>query len=155
MPTDIYKVNCKCIRSSTKHDIALVSTLKYSHCFSFFCDGPKIVKAIDDIITDDNTRLDELDGIKCKLQVCDGLLVFWKKCVEHVSALEKIRVVCVASLCDILPETTRIIFKHCKARYVCQIHFVKQNDTHSKFLRIRMFILRITLLQSECKVNNI
>lgn len=65
------------------------------------------------MIEGDNAKL-KLDDIKCKLQICDGLLVFWKKCVEHVSALEKIRAVCVASLCDILPETIRIIFEHCK-----------------------------------------
>ncbi|TGZ49167.1 Uncharacterized protein DBV15_11395, partial [Temnothorax longispinosus] len=47
-------------------------------------------------------------------QVCDGLLAFWKKCVEHISALEKVQAAYVASLCDILPETTRIIFEHCK-----------------------------------------
>ncbi|XP_018406843.1 PREDICTED: uncharacterized protein LOC108782939 [Cyphomyrmex costatus] len=63
---------------------------------------------------DDNTGLDDLDGIKCKLQICDGLLAFWKKCVERVSALEKVQAAYVASLCNILPETTRMIFEHCK-----------------------------------------
>ncbi|XP_012530927.1 uncharacterized protein LOC105833618 [Monomorium pharaonis] len=75
----------------------------------------QVVEAINDIITSDNAKLDDLDGIKCKLQACDGLLTFWKKCVEHISVLEKVRAVYVASLCDILPETTRIIFEHCKA----------------------------------------
>lgn len=93
--------------------------LKYSRFFFFFYfDEPKVVEAINDIITGDNAKLDDLDGIKCKLQACDGLLTFWKKCVEHVSALEKVRAACVASLCDILPETTKIIFEHCKARYL-------------------------------------
>ncbi|XP_077269468.1 FIGNL1-interacting regulator of recombination and mitosis isoform X1 [Temnothorax americanus] len=74
----------------------------------------QIVKVIDEIITGNNVRLDDLDGIKYKLQVCDGLLAFWKKCVERISALEKVQAAYVASLCDILPETTRIIFEHCK-----------------------------------------
>ncbi|XP_071647997.1 uncharacterized protein [Temnothorax longispinosus] len=74
----------------------------------------QVVKVIDDIITGNNVRFDDLDGIKYKLQVCDGLLAFWKKCVEHISALEKVQAAYVASLCDILPETTRIIFEHCK-----------------------------------------
>ncbi|XP_018311038.1 uncharacterized protein C1orf112 [Mycetomoellerius zeteki] len=75
----------------------------------------QVIKAIDDIIIDDNTGLDDLDGIKYKLQICDGLLAFWKKCVERVSALEKVQAAYVASLCNILPETTRMIFEHCKA----------------------------------------
>ncbi|XP_011706023.1 PREDICTED: uncharacterized protein C1orf112-like [Wasmannia auropunctata] len=74
----------------------------------------QIVKAIDDLIGD-NARLDDLDGIKCRLQVCYGLLDLWKKCVEHISALENVRATYVATLCDILPETTRTIFEHCKA----------------------------------------
>ncbi|EGI70655.1 Uncharacterized protein C1orf112, partial [Acromyrmex echinatior] len=75
----------------------------------------KVIKAIDDIIIDDNTGLNDLDSIKYKLQICDGLLSFWKKCVERVSVLEKVQAAYVASLCNILPETTRTIFEHCKA----------------------------------------
>ncbi|XP_018366952.1 PREDICTED: uncharacterized protein LOC108763642 [Trachymyrmex cornetzi] len=75
----------------------------------------QVIKAIDDIIIDDNTGLNDLDSIKYKLQICDGLLSFWKKCVERVSALEKVQAAYVASLCNILPETTRTIFEHCKA----------------------------------------
>ncbi|XP_011878542.1 PREDICTED: uncharacterized protein C1orf112-like isoform X2 [Vollenhovia emeryi] len=75
----------------------------------------QVVKTIDDITMGNNVRPDNLGDIKCKLQVCDGLLAFWKKCVEHVSTHGKVRAACVASLCDILPETMGIIFEHCKA----------------------------------------
>lgn len=92
------------------------------------------MKAIDDITTDDNARLDDLDGIKCKLQICDGLLVFWKKCVEHVSAHKKIRAAYVASLCDVLPETTRLIFEHCKARYLPDIDIFRQTTNDALIL---------------------
>lgn len=91
------------------------------------------MKAIDDIITGDNPRLDDLDGIKCKLQICDGLLAFWKKCVEHVSGLEKVRAAYIASLCDVLPETTRLIFEHCKTRYLLDIDIFYQT-TNDAFI---------------------
>ncbi|KAL0132514.1 hypothetical protein PUN28_000332 [Cardiocondyla obscurior] len=75
----------------------------------------QVIKAIDDTITDDNARPDDLDGIKYKLQVCNGLVAFWKKCVERISMYEQIPAASTASLCDTLPETTRLIFEHCKA----------------------------------------
>ncbi|XP_011144526.1 uncharacterized protein C1orf112 [Harpegnathos saltator] len=73
----------------------------------------QVVKAIDERISD-NEKIGNLDDVKRKLHFCDGLLVFWRKCVEHVSALKKIRALHVASLCSILPETIKIIFEHCK-----------------------------------------
>ncbi|KAL6268685.1 hypothetical protein P5V15_001815 [Pogonomyrmex californicus] len=75
----------------------------------------QIIEVINDTITKNNAKIDVLDNIKYKLQICDGFLAFWKKCVEHVSALEKVRAAYVVSLCDILPDTTKIIFEHCKA----------------------------------------
>ncbi|KMQ92666.1 hypothetical protein RF55_7314 [Lasius niger] len=63
----------------------------------------------------DNARIDDLDGVKHKLRICDGVLAFWKKCIEHVSTLGKVRAPYITSLCDILPETIKIVFEHCKA----------------------------------------
>ncbi|XP_020281492.1 uncharacterized protein C1orf112-like isoform X2 [Pseudomyrmex gracilis] len=76
----------------------------------------EIVKDIRDTITSNKARLDDfLEDVKCKLRVCDGLLAFWSKCVEHIRALDEVRAVHVASLCDILPEAIKIVFEHCKA----------------------------------------
>ncbi|CAL1677663.1 unnamed protein product [Lasius platythorax] len=75
----------------------------------------QIVRSIDDTIMGDNARIDDLDGVKYKLRICDGVLAFWKKCIEHVSTLGKVRAPYVTSLCDILPETIKIVFEHCKA----------------------------------------
>lgn len=77
---------------------------------------PKVIKAIDEGKSD-NEQTGNLDDVKRKLHFCDGLLLFWRKCVECVFALKKIRALHVASLCNILPETIKIIFEHCKARY--------------------------------------
>ncbi|XP_072756238.1 FIGNL1-interacting regulator of recombination and mitosis [Anoplolepis gracilipes] len=74
----------------------------------------QIVRSIDDKITSDNVRLDDLDDIKHKLRICDGMLAFWKNCIEHVSTLGEVRAPYVTSLCDTLPETIKIIFEHCK-----------------------------------------
>ncbi|XP_014486220.1 PREDICTED: uncharacterized protein C1orf112 homolog [Dinoponera quadriceps] len=74
----------------------------------------EVVKAIGER-TSDNEKIHDLDDVKHKLQFCDGLLVFWWKCMEHVSAFKKIRAFYVASLCNNLPETIKIIFEHCKA----------------------------------------
>ncbi|XP_050447562.1 uncharacterized protein C1orf112-like [Cataglyphis hispanica] len=74
----------------------------------------QIVRSIDDIIMGDNVKIDDLNGVMHKLRICDGVLTFWKKCIEHVSTLGKVRALYVTSLCDILPETIKIIFEHCK-----------------------------------------
>ncbi|EZA53033.1 hypothetical protein X777_07211 [Ooceraea biroi] len=75
----------------------------------------EVLKDIDNIITDNNINIDDLDDVKRKLDISDGLLVFWKRCLECVSALGNVRACYVFSLCDILPKIVIIVFKHCKA----------------------------------------
>ncbi|XP_012222379.1 FIGNL1-interacting regulator of recombination and mitosis-like isoform X1 [Linepithema humile] len=76
----------------------------------------QVLRAIDDTITHNSAMIDDdLDDIKCKLRVCNELLTFWRRCVEHISRLQKVPVVHVMSLCDILPETIKVILEHCKA----------------------------------------
>lgn len=59
--------------------------------------------------------------------------------MERVSALEKIQALYVASLCNILPETIKIIFEHCKARYrLCQYVSTKKDNDVSLKLFLRM-----------------
>ncbi|XP_029661974.1 uncharacterized protein C1orf112 homolog [Formica exsecta] len=74
----------------------------------------QIVRSIDDTIMGDNVKIDDLDSVMHKLRICDGVLAFWKKCIEHVSTLGKVRAPYVTSLCNILPETIKIVFEHCK-----------------------------------------
>ncbi|XP_025262500.1 uncharacterized protein C1orf112 homolog isoform X2 [Camponotus floridanus] len=73
----------------------------------------QIVSSIDDTVKND-ARIDDLDNVTHKLRICDGMLVFWKECIEHVSTLGKVRAVYITSLCDILPETIKVVFEHCK-----------------------------------------
>lgn len=81
----------------------------------------KIVRSIDDTIMGDNVKIDDLDSVMHKLRICDGVLAFWKKCIEHVSTLRKVRAPYVTSLCDILPETIKIVFEHCKTRCLSDV----------------------------------
>lgn len=79
------------------------------------------MKAMDDA-TGDEARIDNPEDMKRKLRICDGLLSFWQTCVQRVSTIKKIPAHCVASLCTFLPETIKIIFEHCKARYQFYIY---------------------------------
>ncbi|KAH0945721.1 hypothetical protein HN011_011001, partial [Eciton burchellii] len=123
----------------------------------------EILEYIDGTITDNNININYLDDVKRKLYISDGLLTFWEKCLEYVATLNKVRACYIISLCDILPETIKIIFKHCKAssKYGVLLSgiiqelrnlFIKANSIFKLFFTILDNIIFDMNIQSEIEL---